>query len=231
MCKLAIVGGTSLADSKMFADFEPKTVITEYGEVEVLESESVVFIQRHGASRTIPPHKINHQANIAAVKECGADRLICVNSVGSLSKNIVPGTFVLPDDFFSPWFIPTFYDDKCVHVAPSIDQSLVCELLDVISDLDLDLYTGGTYIHTLGPRFETKAEIRWMAQVAEVVGMTAGGEIPLANELEIPVAVLAMVDNFANGIKGGVVVKDVFAQIKRNQIMVEAVISNYIAKL
>ncbi len=228
MGKLAIVGGTSLVDSDIFSSLKADTVSTEYGDAQIFTSDKLVFIQRHGVTRNVPPHMINHKANLAAVKAAGADRLICLNSVGSLSKNIAPGTFVLPADFFSPWFIPTYHDDKCVHVAPGIDESLLCDLSDTITDCDFELYTGGTYIHALGPRFETAAEIRWMAQVAEVVGMTAGGEVPLANELDIPVAILAMVDNYANGIRGGVIVADVFSQVKKNQSMVELVLAKFI---
>jgi purine nucleoside phosphorylase len=41
-----------------------------------------------------------------------------------------------------------------------------------------------------------------MAQYGDVVGMTGGNEAELMCELRMPMAMLAMVDNFANGITG-----------------------------
>jgi purine nucleoside phosphorylase len=43
----------------------------------------------------------------------------------------------------------------------------------------------------VGPRFETRAEIRFLATVGHVVGMTAAHEIPLfCEEPAVPVAVV-----------------------------------------
>ena len=41
-----------------------------------------------------------------------------------------------------------------------------------------------------------------MAQYGDVVGMTGANEAELMCELRMPMAMLAMVDNFANGITG-----------------------------
>ena len=41
-----------------------------------------------------------------------------------------------------------------------------------------------------------------MAQYGDVVGMTGANEAELMCELRIPMAMIAMVDNFANGITG-----------------------------
>jgi 5'-methylthioadenosine phosphorylase len=59
----------------------------------------------------LPPHRIGHRANIAALKELGVSRIVAVNSVGSLTFSLEPGTLLVPDDFVSPWHIETFFDD------------------------------------------------------------------------------------------------------------------------
>ena len=56
------------------------------------------------------------------------------------------------------------------------------------------------YAETRGPRFETRAEIRLLAEYADVVGMTAASEATLFQERGIAYAMLGVVDNLANGI-------------------------------
>lgn len=56
------------------------------------------------------------------------------------------------------------------------------------------------YSQTIGPRFETKAEVRFLAAFSDVVGMTAAHEADFCNEHGLPYALLCMVDNAANGL-------------------------------
>ena len=62
---------------------------------------------------------------------------------------------------------------------------------------------GGVYWQTLGPRFETPAEIRLIAAHADVVGMTIASECIVAGELGLDYAALCVVDNLANGLGEG----------------------------
>jgi hypothetical protein len=68
--------------------------------------------------------------------------------------------------------------------------------------LDLPkLICDGVYAQTRGPRFETKAEIKALAQLGgSVVGMTCVHEATLCKEVNLPYAVVSIVDNMANGI-------------------------------
>ena len=59
---------------------------------------------------------------------------------------------------------------------------------------------GGVYWQTIGPRFETPAEIRLMAAHADLVGMTIASECVVAGELGLAYAAVCVVDNLANGI-------------------------------
>ena len=65
---------------------------------------------------------------------------------------------------------------------------------------DTELIDGGVYAHTIGPRFETPAEVRALARVADVVGMTLAAETVLAREAGLAYAAVCSVDNLANGI-------------------------------
>ena len=74
---------------------------TRYGKARVLidREDDVVLLFRHGLNHSIPPHRINYRANIYALKMIGVERILAINSVGSLKEHIKPGTFFLPQDF------------------------------------------------------------------------------------------------------------------------------------
>ena len=61
---------------------------------------------------------------------------------------------------------------------------------------------GGVYVETRGPRLETRAEIRWLATLGDIIGMTAASEATLFQERDLRYAMLGIVDNFANGLTG-----------------------------
>lgn len=56
------------------------------------------------------------------------------------------------------------------------------------------------YVNTVGPRFETRAEIRSYRGIGHVVGMTAGNEWMLCEELQVPYFLLCCCDNACNGL-------------------------------
>jgi 5'-methylthioadenosine phosphorylase len=62
------------------------------------------------------------------------------------------------------------------------------------------LRDGGVYWQTFGPRFETPAEIRYIARFADVVGMTVASECVVAGDLGLAYAAVCVVDNLANGV-------------------------------
>jgi len=84
----------------------------------------------------------------------------------------------------------------------------------------------GVYAQTLGPRFETPAEIRSLAiQGGDIVGMTCAHEATLCRELGLPYAVLCIIDNMANGISGTEISYEEFhAGVKRNLATMETIL-------
>lgn len=200
MAKLGIIGGTGLFSAKAFSTAKWEQVQTEYGTVQIIDRDPVVLLQRHGMP-PIPPHAINHKANIAALEEEGVTRIAAFNSVGSMKADLKLGTLLLPDDFISLWDIPTFYDTECHFTTPKIDAQLHRLLGSLLTNLKVPHQTTGVYWQSRGPRFETKAEIKMMAHYADIVGMTMASEATLAGESEIPYAAICSVDNYANGIK------------------------------
>lgn len=53
----------------------------------------------------------------------------------------------------------------------------------------------GTYLATLGPNYETRAEYRWLSTLADVVGMSTVPEVLVAREVGLPVVAFSMVTN------------------------------------
>jgi len=195
----ALIGGTSLLASSVFDGWEDLRVKTPYGPVLLKKTGGYLFVQRHGSDR-VPPHRINHAANIWALEKMGAESIVAINSVGSLKQSIRPGTFVIPDDFFSPWTVPTFFETEMRFVVPQMDAELATRFRRVCLRLGMKVRLGGTYIQTSGPRLETRAEIAFLKQAGDLVGMTLASEATLCIEKEIPYASLCSVDNYCNGI-------------------------------
>jgi 5'-methylthioadenosine phosphorylase len=196
---LGVIGGTSLTGTSLAAGGDRRTVKTQYGDVEVVFGGGLAFIQRHGNG--VPPHRINHLANMAAMAEC-ADKIIGVGSVGSLKRGLKPQSLVVPDDFlqFSP---PTFFDLEIRHVTPGFSEPMRKRILAAASKAKIKVVDGGVYAQTGGPRFETKAEVRMLSSWADVVGMTLASEATLASELRLDYAALCSVDNMAHGLSQG----------------------------
>ncbi len=203
---VGLIGGSGLRSPSLLEEPAPKPLDTPYGkpsEAPVLGRHgdaTVVFLARHGADHRIPPHRLNHRANLWALKELGATAILATASTGSLKKTIHPGSFVVPDDYVAFWTIPTFHDDEVVHATPGLDPGLRDALLTGGKSAGLSVRTRGVYVQTSGPRLETPAEIRHFATLGDVVGMTMASEATLASELGVPYAAVCSVDNYCNGI-------------------------------
>ncbi|RCV64925.1 5'-methylthioadenosine phosphorylase [Methanophagales archaeon] len=198
--KLGVIGGTSLFGTKLLEGAKEKEVETKYGRAYLLVTDELVFIPRHGKATNIPPHRVNYKANLASFKLLGIAKVIGATSVGSLKRAITPRSLVVPHDYICLYNIPTVYDDEIVHVTPGLDDDLRTTLIAVSKDLGLDLIEQGVYFQTAGPRLETKAEINFMSNYADVVGMNMASEATLAKELGLRYADISTVDNYAHGI-------------------------------
>ncbi|MFH0862713.1 MAG: MTAP family purine nucleoside phosphorylase [Candidatus Altiarchaeota archaeon] len=216
---LGIIAGTVLPTTKLLPQGKERTIGTPHGRARITVSEDAAYIQRHGKG-DIPPHMINHKANIWAMREY-ADTVIGVSSVGSLKRSIKPPTLLVPDDFLQFDTI-TYFDNEIRHITPSFDEKTRKEIIGVASWHKINVYAGGVYAQTRGPRFETKAEVGMLAHFADVVGMTAASEATLACELGIRYAAICSVDNLAHGLaKGRLDFKDVKDNATRNSARVE----------
>jgi 5'-methylthioinosine phosphorylase len=158
------------------------------------------IVQRHGEGSYVLPHEIDHAANLRALAEQGCDRVLAIGSVGSLRAELPVGSVICPDDFIALHSGLSTFPDQRAHIAASFDPGWRREVLAAWEPGGTPARDGGVYWQTLGPRFETPAEIRLIAAHADVVGMTIASECVLACELGIAYAAICVVDNLANGI-------------------------------
>jgi 5'-methylthioadenosine phosphorylase len=156
-------------------------------------------VQRHGEPYLLP-HQIDHIANLEPLAERGCDRVLAIGSVGSLKADLPVGSFVCPDDFIALHLGLSRFPDQRAHTAPRFDPDWRREVAATWREDGPGLHDGGVYWQTIGPRFETPAEIRLMAAHADVVGMTIASECVVAGELGLDYAALCVVDNLANGL-------------------------------
>ena len=92
MARTGVIAGTAFRRIGLSEKADPLEISTRFGTVTVLESEDMIFLPRHGMEDSIPPHRINHRANLSAFKELEVSTIIGVNSVGSLKPEIPPKT-------------------------------------------------------------------------------------------------------------------------------------------
>lgn len=216
--QLAIIGGSGLTRLKNLEVMDRRVMRTPYGEPSApmvygqLAGRTVIFLPRHGAGHTIPPHRINYQANLWALKECGVSHVIAVAAVGAIDPLLRPGTLALPEQIIDYTYdrAHTYFADMQTPVTHVDFTYPYCEelrqwLKDAAVRAQVPLLGTGTYAATQGPRFETAAEIRRLERDgATMVGMTGMPEAALARELGLCYATLAVSANAAAGKQEGV---------------------------
>jgi 5'-methylthioadenosine phosphorylase len=199
--RLAVVGGHGILGTEFANGGARLDVDTPYGPVALLDAGPYVVLQRHGLDRFTSAPYIEHRAHLRALADLGCDRILGLGSVGSLHREAPVGTFVAPDDFIALQLGISFSDGAEGHQSPGFDRgwrAIVVERWG--QNTPVPLRDGGVYWQTIGPRFETQAEIRLLAAHADLVGMTIASECVLAGELGIAYAAICVVDNLANGV-------------------------------
>lgn len=213
MSELAIIGGTGLDKIPNLEIVKREVSHTPYGEPSAplthgrLAGKEIIFMPRHGAGHSIPPHHVNYRANLWALHHVGVKTIIGVAAVGGISEAMAPGHIVIPDQIIDYTFgrEHTLYESDLSNVI-HIDftypycEALRARLIDAGRASGINPIAGGTYGATQGPRLETAAEIRRMERDGcDIVGMTGMPEASLAREFNLCYASCAVVANWAAG--------------------------------
>jgi len=209
---LAVIGGTGVYRLAALEDVEAREVDTPYGRpsgplrIGRLGERRVAFLARHGEGHALPPHRVNYRANLHALKQAGAQRVLALNTVGGITDDYGPRVLACPDQLIDyTWGREsTFWDGEgeALHVDFGHPYSPLfrTKLLAAARVTGASVVDGGCYGATQGPRLETNAEIaRMRRDGCDLVGMTGMPEAALARELGLDYACLAIVANWAAG--------------------------------
>ncbi|MFC6839920.1 S-methyl-5'-thioinosine phosphorylase [Xanthomonas theicola] len=210
---LAVIGGTGVYTLAQLDDVDSRQVDTRYGSpsgpvrVGTLLGQRVAFLARHGEGHSLPPHKINYRANLVALQQIGAARVLALNTVGGIGERFGPRVLACPDQLIDyTWGrVSTLSEEpgsEVLHVdfGHPYSPMLRSKVLAAARVTGVSLVDGGCYGATQGPRLETIAEIaRLRRDGCDLVGMTGMPEAGLARELGLDYVCLAIVANWAAG--------------------------------
>ncbi len=230
MRRIGIIGGSGFGEA--FPQGTVETITTQWGQASVTrsrlaDSQEIMFVARHGAGHRLPPHLINHRANIAALHQSGVQGVLATAAVGSLQAEKKPGDYVVLDDFIDLTRGEVVTWSEAGHVQHTdMGEPYSADLRDALlasaGDVPLGgaVHACGTYVCLSGPRYETRAEVRLLASWGgDVVGMTSAPEAILCRELGLPYAGIAIVTNYGCGLCGDTVLShaDVEAQMAESR--------------
>lgn len=238
---LGIIGGTGLTQLRCLQVSRREIARTPYGEASQplifgsLGGIEVVFLARHGAGHTIPPHAVNYRANIWALHAVGVKSLLAIATVGGIAEELNAGDIVLPNQLidYTHGRKNTYHDGielpvKHIDFTEPYSSTLRSCFKKAANNIEQPLCDGGVYACVQGPRLETAAEInRLERDGATIVGMTGMPEAVLARELGLHYAALCPVVNHAAG-RGasskGINFADISANLERTMYRVCALI-------
>jgi len=243
MADVAIIGGTGLTRLEGLQTSGSESVETPFGPPSsalshgILAGRDVVFLARHGAGHTLPPHKINYRANLWALKQTGVRAVIAVAAVGGIRQDMAPARLAVPDQIidYTHSRSATFFEDDLTHVTHidftyPYDPALRQALVRACREARVDAVEDGTYGATQGPRLESAAEIaRLERDGCTMVGMTGMPEAALARELELPYGACAVVANWAAGkTEGTISMASIEAYVRQGMDSVRLVLERLI---
>ena len=240
MSRLAIIGGSGITKLDGLEIRRREVVHTPFGEPSAplthgdFHGHELVFLPRHGAAHTIPPHRVNYRANLWALRQIGIQKVVGIAAVGSINPAMAPGTIIIPDQIIDYTYgrDHTFFEDNLTHVThidftSPYSEELRQELLASASSANIKVHGSATYGATQGPRLETSMEINRMEKDGcDLVGMTGMPEASLARELEIHYACCAVVANRAAGRNNGpITMQEIEAHLTDGMMRVHKILS------
>lgn len=144
---------------------------------------------------------------VRIVKQLGAVKLLITCAAGSMQENAGPGDLMMITDHinFQPGNPLVGANDESIGPRfVSMENAYCPGLRDVMQAaaqrINIPL-PQGVYLSTLGPSFETPAEIRMFKQWgADAVGMSVVPEVIIARHCGLRVACIAAITNAAAGL-------------------------------
>lgn len=211
-----ITGSGSYAPPELSSE-PPRTLDTPFGPALVSHGElgghELLHISRHEPGHRRLSNHVNHQANIWALRDAGAEAVLAVTVCGAVDPTLELGALIVFDDLY---FLGNRLADGSLctlHTEPGtptrahwvfeqpFSEPLRAALVHGAGATGAPVREGGCYGHVDGPRFNTRSEIRALgAAGVTAVSQTAGPETVLAGEAGLPYALLGFATDYANGV-------------------------------
>jgi len=205
---------TTVVPAPAIPGYPVSTVEGHHGQLVfgTLEGTRVVFVQ--GRVHLYEGYPVQQIAMpVRLVHALGADRLLVTNSAGGINRTFNPGTLMFITGHLNMAFASPSVGSDAEPVRertdgdaatdPFYDPAWTHRAEQVALDLGLDARRG-TYAWTLGPSYETKAEVRALAHLgADAVGMSTVPEVIQAHRLGMTVLGLSTITNPAAGLAAG----------------------------
>src|SRR3954452_8502827 len=100
--KVGVLTGTGTYALPGFESASPETVATRFGEARVTRGAmgevEVLHVSRHGEGHRRLSNHVTHRANIAALRDLGADCVLAVTVCGAVDPSVPLGSLVVFDD-------------------------------------------------------------------------------------------------------------------------------------
>jgi purine-nucleoside phosphorylase len=170
-----------------------------------LEGRDVLFVQ--GRAHLYEGHPIRTVTfPIRLAHALGAQKLLVTNAAGGINPTFHPGTLMFISDHVNFAFVnplagpntdggPRFPDMSAPYDPDWLDRAEALALQIGVAT------RRGVYLWTLGPSYETKAEISMHARLgADAIGMSTVPEVIQARYMGMSVLGLSTITNYAAGL-------------------------------
>jgi purine-nucleoside phosphorylase len=139
----------------------------------------------------------------------GVRDLVLTNAAGGINRRYRPGQLVVLKDHINLMGVNPLRGNGVADESPFVDMTqaydpvLRSRFKRAAKQADIKV-AEGIYLAVSGPSYETPAEIQAFARMgADLVGMSTVPEVCLARALDMRVAALSCVTNFAAGLSRG----------------------------
>lgn len=241
LAAVAVIGGSGFYELGAVVDtvevdtpWGPPSSPIAIGQV---DGVPVAFLSRHGTDHRLPPHRVDHRANLWALRAVGARSVVASFACGSLVPHLGPGTLVVPDQIIDRTqgraeTIHDAFEEGPAHApfADPYDADVRAAALQVARAQGEPVTDGGTVVVINGPRFATRAESRWYQSMgATLINMTQYPEAAIARELDLRYGAVGLVTDHDAGVEGrpdvGAVTQEaVFEEFARHLPRLRAVV-------
>lgn len=209
---IGVIGGSGFYDLER--EVQTVEIHTPWGPpsapvaVAEIEGVPVAFLARHGVDHHLPPHAVDHRANLWALHHLGVRTVVASFACGSLDPAVAPGSLVVPHQLIDRTHgrADTLYDTfisgpQHLAFADPYDEGVRQAALAAATSLAEPARDGGTVVVINGPRFATRAESRWYRSLgADLINMTQYPEAAIAMELGVAYGSIGLVTDYDTGV-------------------------------